>query len=278
MNRLRAATEAQRQAAIASSDETKANALRVLQSYLTCVRAFADAWKALSAGRHGEAWGDLVTVEEKCKLLARYLDLSAWGLDFLDRHTGKIMRLFPHKIFNSIEYVATKRECSVCGKDPYLSDCPHIPGELHMGEFVHCTISDMVMLGMSLTDNPLDKRCVMISVQGEPTDNANSMLGVKALADRALGPLHGFTIDESPRLVSPREYHHEGVASKCRCRSGKRFGNCCWRRPTMKIPWTHIEMDKPAEGAVRRIAPAVWVTPVLAMVGGAEQVGEPTAS
>lgn len=231
------------------------------------MEAFAAAWQSFGEGKFGDAWGDLVTVEETCKLLARYVEDPPWGLDFLDRHTKRIMRLFPYKVFNSSEFVAKKRECSVCGKDPYKSECPHVPGELHMGEFVRCTVSDLDMLGVSLTDNPLDKRCVIHTVDSEPTINAASTAGVKALFDRALGPLHGFTIDETPRMVSPRKYHHEGLASKCRCGSGKRFGTCCWRRRTMAIPWRHIELDNPSgPGRLDLIAPAVWASTAATML------------
>ncbi|MBI4392723.1 MAG: hypothetical protein HY556_02860 [Euryarchaeota archaeon] len=172
------------------------------------------------------------------------------------------MQLYPYKMFNSIEFVALKRECSVCGKDPYMPECPHIPGELHMGEFVHATISDVQLLGVSLTDTPLDKRCIITAIEGEPTDNSNSMVRVKALAERALSPLQGFTVDETPREVSPKRYHKEGMASKCRCGSGKRFGTCCWRRRTMKVPWTHIGLEHPPSvEALYTIVPAAWTDP-----------------
>ena len=77
----------------------------------------------------------------------------------LNAETDIEKNFFPHQMFNSMEAIITKSECSICKKE--YGTCNHVKGKPYMGELCSRVVTGMDIKGISLLvdKTPANKMC-----------------------------------------------------------------------------------------------------------------------
>ncbi|MCX6818189.1 MAG: hypothetical protein NTU57_05025 [Candidatus Aenigmarchaeota archaeon] len=133
----------------------------IFRAYWHLFEHFIKCWTHLRSSPD-DSWNHL----QDCLLAIDVLDLSVNGNDFFDsnmlyNYLLKIESLFPYTMFNSVEYVTKKATCSICGNNPFSKECNHIKGDLYYGKRCYVTIDEANIIGMSLVENPANKKCII---------------------------------------------------------------------------------------------------------------------
>lgn len=144
------------------SNESAANRLLSMELALAGVRSELVMWLKLKREDPEAAWDALVDAQtsiEATIVVRQQIGEDVTGLDNLLKKLLFVERfVFPPQLFSSVGGVASRRDCSICGRD--YSECEHIAGRAYMGRLCHTIVADFEQLHeISLVDNPADKRC-----------------------------------------------------------------------------------------------------------------------
>ncbi|MEQ8456823.1 MAG: hypothetical protein RLO52_20955 [Sandaracinaceae bacterium] len=140
-----------------------ANSARLLALYFRCLECVTAFWSEGLDGRYREAWNQLISAENAVRLLhANAEDLGECGLYDLAEQLGAIQKLYPYRIFSSIEMLASAERCTVCGSSPWEPTCGHRVGQITEGKIAQVEVKQAQLIGLALTPRPKDKHCVML--------------------------------------------------------------------------------------------------------------------
>lgn len=185
-------------------NELLSNQHYILNSYWQFFKKFISFWEHMESSPD-TSWNYL----QDCFIIIDVLDLSTNGnnlfdSDILYNYLRKIESMFPYTMFNSVEYITKKATCSICGNDPFSSQCTHIKGDLHSGERCYVTIEDADLMGTSFVKNPANKKCVIVVNYDKNNVKYSSFGKIWQLSFKK--PLYDFKIVKKTRIMSRNEY------------------------------------------------------------------------
>jgi hypothetical protein len=213
--------------AVKNFDENIANSTYVVSNYLKLLKNYATYWKYLQDGDYRESWDILQNCIDCIICIKRFTENhSRYKSDLWYEHLKMLEKLYPYRVFSSIEMVIKFARCSICRRSIIDSDCEHIPGNLYWGELAYSIIEDAELQAVAMVNNPLDKRCV-VEVQGDDRPKEEKFKLLHYFITNHQGPLRLFHINEIPRLYFNEQYLAYKRNDKCPCGSGKKFKNCC---------------------------------------------------
>ena len=139
-------------------------------------------------------------------------------------------------MFASMGAIAKRVECSIFGNDIDSFECTHRAGHLYKGKMAHGIIKEFRAIDhIALTENPLDKRCVM-KVQGRVYEYpAIDWLAAK-LNGRRFKVSDFSHIEMSHRRKRNAQFIRLGRNDACFCGSKKKFKHCCIDKEYVTFP------------------------------------------
>lgn len=197
--------------AIKLEDENTANAAFTVKSYFEFLLSLSNLWNNLYSGQYKNSWTSLQDCFGILTVLRKFTEnYDRFKLNFFESQLSELEKLYPYKVFNSIEAIVKLEECSICGKPTSDLDCNHIRGNLYWGEMAYSIIKDATLLATALVENPLDKRCVIESVNGKEMNFEAVNYFVKHLPS----PLHMFQVEERTLKYKNEIYANVGRNDK----------------------------------------------------------------
>jgi hypothetical protein len=219
--------------AAAPEIETVLNELYVLGAYFRLLARYAEVWEHIINQRFASSW---VSLQDALDSLRAIKLLSAIDVGYFEMQLTNLEEAYPYRVFFSIGAVASRIECSICGKDIDSLECAHRRGQLYAGEMACGIIRAFTRLDhVSMVTNPDDKRCVV-----EIPDASEQFKLLRYLS--ALVREQKLRISEferirfSKRRVPNPAFRKVGRNDPCFCGSGRKFKTCC-------IDKMHVEGD-----------------------------------
>lgn len=215
--------------AIESSNERLANSQYIAKNYLHLFCNLASYFSLLKGKKYSSSWAklqdcldDIIEVGKFTRFEDRY------EINELNNLLHKYEGLYPYKVFNSVEYVITKSECSICGNSMNSFRCPHIRGNLYWGEVAVENVTEMKEFNaVALVSHPLDKRCIIELSEDDRSEDEKFQL-LHEFVSQEVNPFQDFVID-TKKIVKQKSITIVGRNEKCPCGSNKRFKKCCGR-------------------------------------------------
>lgn len=162
---LRARVEAEKQGAVASSDEDYANLLLGCEYVADALISEIKMWLLLKQGRPDQAWDALVAAQSNVSSAMRAHDGFA-GIDNHVRRLDTIERLiFPPQVFLSTGMIVKSQICSICGNE--YEDCGHVKGRPYMGKFCTVRLIPSAVDHVAIVDKPANKQCRILRFSAE---------------------------------------------------------------------------------------------------------------
>lgn len=220
-------------------DEIAANSLFVIKEYLIFYQYFSQWWNQINIEEYESSWFSLQDSFDALRRLKKFTsDYALFYMDFFDRHLTNIEKLYPYKVFSSVEMVIKRSTCNICGKDTLDPDCLHIPGHLYWGEIAYMNVIDAELKAVAMVANPLDKRCIL-TLPDDHRPNSEKFKALDFFAHHIKSPLQSFNVVETTRRYSVDNYY-VGRNELCPCGSRKKFKHCCL--PIGYIEKPHLEI------------------------------------
>lgn len=216
--------------AFKKKDELLVNSLFIFQYYFSFMQDISNFFICLKTSEFEHSWSKLQDAQSKLNDLYRLLDnINFLHLDELDSYLDDIEALFPYTVFNSIEAVAKEKTCSICSNNIMSDKCSHIPGELYWGKIAFVEVKIDKFLGMSLVENPANKRCV-IKINHDKNSPSNGPFGMIFSFSQNAIPFYKFEILYRKRIMKRNEFMKLNRDQLCPCGSGKKLKDCCIRK------------------------------------------------
>lgn len=171
-----------------TSDDSTKDGLYIGLCVLKCWISYSKMWRSMVIDRnYEESWNQLQNVIDYHEAFARHsLDEDRCHVNWISSVCCELERLYPHKIFMSIECVADEGECTLCGLSPLDQQCIHIPGNLYAGKIAGCRYRKITSFpAVAMTENPKDKRCIITGLNHGIVDTF-----VNHFRDKKFSPLH----------------------------------------------------------------------------------------
>jgi len=190
--------------------------------------SYAEYWDKVFQKAFIESWGVLQDIQDRLRVLKKFTNADdTFFYRFLQKQCENLEKLYPYRIFSSMEAVCIEIECSICGKNMDSFDCPHRAGELYRGKVAYGTVKDIKSFcGVALVSNPKNKRCVASYPEQSPAFSAVSYLA-NLIIERRLNPLKFSEAKPRKIEVPQKALVKVGRNDKCPCGSGKKYKKCC---------------------------------------------------
>jgi len=131
---------------------------------LAALRLYAAYWDSLMQGLYSQTWSLLQDLQDSLRLIKRFgrrPDIRLWAV--LEEQCAGLERLYPYRIYQSVEVVHGPLVCSICGREMDDPRCFHIPGDLYRGQLALGVVQKIISApAIALVSNPMDKRCVIV--------------------------------------------------------------------------------------------------------------------
>lgn len=202
--------------------------LFILEVLLNAHIDYVRYWTLLLSGSYGKSWIALQDFQDHLRILFRFLPSITQPkfLKFIEKQSAGLEKLYPFAVFCSIGGLAGTATCSICGKPINSFECDHIAGNLYRGRIAQGLVSSFSVREVSLTTNPLDKRCVL-----QLNDDAVQFSLVRHLSELinspTLTPLQFDSVQFRDIPVTKKELAMVQRNDKCPCGSGDKFKKCC---------------------------------------------------
>lgn len=208
-------------------NEDVANSSFVVKEYCKMLKYYSMYWQLLLQKKFKDSWTLLQDTFDKLRNITRFTsDHESYSLNVMHDHLNQLERLYPYRIFASMEAVVQSKKCSICGKSLLDLDCTHLPGELYWGEQAFAVAGGIVLQGLALVQHPMDKRCIM-EISGDTRTEEEKFSLLNYFVDNNKNPLQLFTVVEEIKYYYNDGYNNTGRNDPCPCQSGKKFKKCC---------------------------------------------------
>lgn len=219
--------------AVNQKNEIFAKELWSFEEILKLQELYINAFNKMKNEDYYNAWCDLERAEIKYISLAKHTkETYKYKMYFMVNHIRKYYRIFPYKLFSSIEYINLESRCSICNKViEFKKSCGHKIGEIYNGEMCCRLITKWELIGYSLVTNPLNKYTVVFSVDqnDKKVDNYDYSI-VKYLIERLKSPFDGWDFSRSQKRISHKNYRKINKHDECPCGSEKTYKECCLKK------------------------------------------------
>lgn len=190
--------------------------------------SYAEYWNNISQKASIKSWSVLQDIQDGLRVLKKFTNADETFLcKFFQNQCENLEKLYPYRIFSSIEAVYGEIECSICGKNMDSFNCSHRAGELYRGKIAYGTVKEIKSFcGAALVLNPKDKRCV-VSYSEQSSAFSRVLYLANLILERRLNPFK--FLEARPRKIeiSRKELVKVGRNDGCPCGSGKKYKKCC---------------------------------------------------
>ncbi|EKS8361261.1 SEC-C domain-containing protein [Bacillus cereus] len=213
--------------AVRLKNEEVANSMFVVAEYCKMFKCYSNYWIALMEERFQDSWVLLQDTIDKIINVNKFTENhSAYKIDKFNELFYTLEKLYPYKLFASIEAVIKTKICSICGKNAIGLDCLHITGSLYWGEMANVLCKDIALKAVAIVTHPLDKRCVMELSDDNRTEAEKFQL-LNYFITHNKHPLKIFSVNESEKYFYNDKYENIKRNDICPCGSNKKFKVCC---------------------------------------------------
>jgi hypothetical protein len=235
--------------AVRGEDQDGAKTIWCLETALHIQNLYLQAFSEMKGHKFYEAWCDMERAEIALGSLQRH-DTTGWAefrLGFIQKHIERWQSIFPYKMFFSPEFIALKKECSICGNivTP-RKPCGHIQGQIYDGEECLRRVTQKP-LGVSLVEKPLQKYSVVFLIDpetGTPRDHYN--YGIVQHAISALqNPFDAWDVEHTKLIQPHSRFTHVGRNDPCPCGSRKKYKKCCGPEEGVLCPHVEFHFEVP---------------------------------
>ena len=194
--------------AVACKNEKLANSTYVVRAFIDFILYYYEYLKNIKNADYQKSWNTLQNCIDTLNILNKYEKNKDYFV--LNDYMLKIEKLYPYKVFNSIEMKITEEVCSICGASMLKDECDHIRGELYWGERAYGIVHDGALVCVSLVSNPKDKRCV---VEIPDTTEKYLQKNLEYVKKLLTIPFNGFDIKPDEfnvhhLIITPYEYQY----------------------------------------------------------------------
>lgn len=233
-------------------NEDVANSSFVVKEYCKMLKYYSMYWQLLMQKKFKDSWTLLQDTFDKLRNITRFTnDHDSYSLNVIHDHLNQLERLYPYRLFASMEAVVQSKKCSICGKSLLDLDCTHLPGELYWGEQAYAVAEGIVFQGVALVQHPMDKRCVM-EISGDTRTEEEKFSLLNYFVENNNNPLQLFSVIEETRYYYNDGYKNTGRNDPCPCQSGKKFKKCCGQDKYEK--GTHVRIQLKDELELNRLS------------------------
>jgi SEC-C motif len=238
--------------AVASGNQDAAKLLWCYEQALRIQQHYLSAFQLMKAGEFYSAWCDFDRVEVETSFLERHFqidfDSDAYKLAYIDGHTRRFQSLYPYKMFLSPAYLYSEKKCSICGQvvSP-RRPCGHKKGEIYNGEMCGHDITDGQLLELSIVTTPFQNYSVVFLEDPDTHEQADqydySLIKYVVLGLRR--PFDAWDLTWTKIRRPHSLFEHVGPNDSCPCDSGKKYRQCCLRKPGVLRPHVKIHFSVP---------------------------------
>jgi hypothetical protein len=232
--------QAERELAESLLDEHKLNQLYVVNEFLGVLQKFSLFWNEVYIRDFIASWNTIQDTQDKLRNVKKFNNSGVPFLKFIEQQITGIEKLYPYKIFASIEAIMSDVKCSICNKSIESPDCPHIGGELYGGKMAYGNVGKIESISaIAIVNHPADKRAV---IKLENTDQDFSAIDYLSnlLFVQKITPWQVRGVQETIRKAEFSEFKDLQPEDKCPCESGKTFRDCCFKNGYVKMPHMKI--------------------------------------
>jgi SEC-C motif len=227
-----------------TADDAALNDLYITGLLLNLLTSYCAVWEQIAQQQFAASWVSLQNALETMRAIKR---LSAMDLRFLEEQLINLERAYPYSLFFSIGVIASRIECSLCGKDIDSLECSHRRGHLYGGRMAVGIIRECTRLDhVSMVTNPEDKRCVVTIADASEQFRLVRYIG-DLIAKRDLIVSEFDRIVFTQRRIPNPAYQTMNENEPCFCGSGKKFKLCCVDKAY--IHGTHAEVHARRQSA-----------------------------
>lgn len=233
--------------AIASKVEVTANQFWFFHKVAHTRHLYTKAFQQIRFQQYYEGWCDLERAEHGVASLRRnrVFNLKQFHVEALGETIEAWQSLYPYRVFLSPEILIKGHECGICGAnvDPW-TDCGHEKGKIYLGQECYHRVSGVQFLGISFVDEPVQRYSVaFLSDEDGKKDHYDYSL-VRYVADGLSSPFDRFRVRKT-RTYHPHEvFKDRSPDDACPCESGRKYVNCCLRKPGVLRPHAQISFAK----------------------------------
>jgi len=234
--------------AVESGSEEAAKELWILGSVLQAQSQYLEAFDLLRVKKFYDAWCML----EHCEITLGSLEKhekdrwKSYRLDFIQEYVAKWQSVFPYKMFLSPEYVAIRKECSICGKAVLpKSGCGHEHGEIYGGSMCCHIVKEAQALAISFVENPVQKYSVAFAnhpATGEKGDFYNYS-AVEYARSVIQNPFVPWSVERTTKLWPHSHFSHIGRNDRCPCGSEEKYKKCCLSKEGVLMPHSQFHLS-----------------------------------
>lgn len=216
---------------------------------LNLLEEYANFWCLLLASKFSDSWSKLQDIQGSLRMLRKFGSSKDVALlDVIEEQCLHLEKLYPYKVFSSIEATYDQLECSVCGENMNSLRCPHIKGELYRGLLAVGIVREVRELhAVALVENPRDKRCVVQYPERGPQFHLVRYLS-SLIRDSRMTPFGFVRVEEKRIEVTAEERKHLSRNGRCPCGSGKKYKKCCIRK--LRVEKDHLDLVGVESGIV----------------------------
>lgn len=212
-------------------------------SLCKCLRLYVNVFWHIKDAEYYTSWCKLEEIEIEISWILKNQPTNAIDqfIKFLQERVQCWQSLYPYKVFISPEIKEGRRICNICGLDdtPW-SSCHHIPGKIYCGVMCVRIVKDVELLGVAITENPVQKYSVLGVVDDDTEKSKESYELIKKIFEHIHDPFEVWALRWS-RKRHPHSFFKEfDSAGLCPCGSGVVYANCCLRTNGVLRP--HVDI------------------------------------
>lgn len=188
--------------AIKKNEEDFANTTFVVKLYINLIYSYSKFLQEIKAINYKGSWYLLQDCIDYLDMYSKYE--SSKSIKKLINYFEKIEKLYPYKVFCSIEAKFSNITCSICGRDILDPLCNHRAGNIYFGEMCNEVVGKIDRLdAVAVVTKPQDKRCIL---ELKEDNNENKFNLIKSMQSLLLKPLNDFiiTVDSKPKVVNKK--------------------------------------------------------------------------
>jgi len=146
--------------------EADANEFFLMQCVVNALRSSLSMWINLKNESYQKSWSCLIDAQDYVCVGLKVRKYE--GLLNIQKHLKSIERaVFPGWVkYNSLGFVETVGNCSICGKK--FIECDHIENQIYLGSLCQRVDRKIIELNHSaLVENPRDRRCTINKISDD---------------------------------------------------------------------------------------------------------------
>lgn len=245
-----------KKSAILDGDQLQAKLIWCYEEILEIQRRYSLAFENMKTGFFYDAWCELERIEVAFHFLERHYDLEGdtkdiYKLQFIRNHSRQFQLLYPYALFFSTALIILGQRCSICEKAISIHHpCGHHVGEIYEGELCLREITEVNVLSVDIVANPVHKSAVpfLIDPESGKTYDHYNYVNVFSVVSNLENPFDMWELRQTTKLYPHSDFESIGRNEHCPCGSGKKYQECCLKKPGVEKPHFHITLPASNRG------------------------------